>query len=155
MVTTEHDVIDYLDSAKEVLNKLLLDGLITRDNIDWGVMIEVPSAALISDKIARHVKFFSIGTNDLTQYTTASDRINHSVVAYYDFMNEGVLKLIEIVLKNAKIYNLPVSICGESAAIYEIADKYIEMGVDTLSMAQGSITPLRKQLFEKYSKKDC
>ncbi len=153
MVTTEYDVIDYLDSAKEVLNKLLMDGLVTKDNIDWGIMIEVPSAALISDKLAKHVKFFSIGTNDLTQYTTASDRINHSVVGYYDFMNEGVLKLIELVLKNAKIYDLPVSICGESAAIYEIADKYIEMGVDTLSMAQGSITPLRKKLFEKYNKK--
>ncbi len=153
MVTTEHDVIDYLDSAKEVLNKLLMDGLVTKDNIDWGVMIEVPSAALISDKLARHVKFFSIGTNDLTQYTTATDRVNHSVAAYYDFMNEGVMKLIEIVIASAKTYNIPVSICGESASIFEIADKYIEMGVDTLSMAQGSLPPLRKQLWEKYNKK--
>ncbi len=153
MVTTEHDVIDYLDTAKEVLNKLLMEGLVNKDNIDWGIMIEVPSAALISDKLAKHVKFFSIGTNDLTQYTTASDRINHSVVGYYDFMNEGVLKLVEMVINNAKRYNIPVSICGESAAIFEIADKYVSMGITSLSMAQGSITPLRQKLWEKYHKK--
>ncbi len=152
MITTEHDLIDYLSTAKEVLNRLLIEGLVTLDNVEWGVMIEVPSAALISDTLAKHVKFFSIGTNDLTQYTTASDRLNRSVEAYYNFMDEGVLKLIDIVIKNAKKHDIPVSICGESAAIFELAVKYIDMGVDTISMAQSAIIPLKQELNKHYTK---
>ena len=152
MVSVEKDVKDYLRLAEEVKKELLETGEITADNITWGVMIETPSAALISDTLAKYVKFFSIGTNDLTQYTLAADRLNTDTARYYDPLHPSVLKLIEITVKNADAAGVKVSVCGESAADATCAKAYADIGIRCLSMAQNAMIPIKQQLLEKYSK---
>ena len=130
---------------------MMAAGEIREDKITWGVMIETPAAALISDRLAQHVKFFSIGTNDLTQYTLAADRMNMETSAYYDPMHPSVLKLIEITVENAKKAGVKVSVCGESAADAANALIYADLGIRCLSMAQNAMIPVKQQLLEKYS----
>ena len=150
MVAIEKDVTDYLAMAEEVKQELLAEGAITQDNITWGVMIETPAATLISDVLAKHVKFFSIGTNDLTQYTLAADRLNTETALYYDPLHPSVLKLIEITVQNARKAGIKVSVCGESAADATCAKAYADIGVRCLSMAQNAMIPIKQQLLEKY-----
>ena len=150
MVALEKDLTDYLEMAENLKNQLLESGEITADRITWGVMIETPSAALVSDRLAQHVDFFSIGTNDLTQYTLAADRINVETAAYYDPMHPSVMKLVEITVNNAKAAGIKVSVCGESAADAVCAKAYAQLGVRCLSMAQNAMIPVKQQLLEEY-----
>lgn len=150
MISTVKDVVDYLEMAEELKKQLLADKIIKKDNIKWGIMIETPAAAIISDELAKYVEFFSIGTNDLTQYTMAADRINTDTAMYYDPLHPAVLKLIEITVKNAKEAGVKVSICGESAADSECAKAYIDLGVRYLSMAQNAMIPIKQRLLEDY-----
>ena len=150
MITLEKDLTDYLEMAREIKAELMKTGEIKEDKITWGVMIETPSAALISDSLARHVDFFSIGTNDLTQYTLAADRINVETAGYYDPLHPSVLKLIEITVNNAKAAGVKVSVCGESAADAVCAKAYAGLGVRCLSMAQNAMIPVKQQLLEEY-----
>lgn len=149
MISNEKDVTDYMAMAENVKKQLLADHVIEKDNITWGIMIETPAAALISDKLAKLVKFLSIGTNDLTQYTLAADRVNTDAAAYYDPLHPAVLKLMEITLKNAAQAGIKVSVCGESAADADCALAYIDIGVRCLSMAQNAMIPLKQHIFEK------
>ena len=150
MVSVEKDVTDYMEMARKVKNELLEVGEITADRITWGVMIETPSAALISDRLAQYVSFFSIGTNDLTQYTLAADRINVATAPYYDSLHPSVLKLVEITVENARKAGIKVSVCGESAADATCAKVYAELGVRYLSMAQNAMIPIKQSLMEVY-----
>ena len=150
MVSVEKDVTDYMEMAREVKQQLLEAGTIKEDKITWGVMIETPSAALISDRLAQLVDFFSIGTNDLTQYTLAADRINVETAAYYDPLHPSVMKLIEITADNARKAGIKVSVCGESAADAVCAKAYAQLGVRCLSMAQNAMIPVKQQLLEEY-----
>ena len=150
MITLEKDLTDYMEMAREVKADLLEKGEIAEDKITWGIMIETPSAALISDRLAQHVDFFSIGTNDLTQYTLAADRINVDAAPYYDPLHPSVLKLIEITVNNAKAAGVKVSVCGESAADAVCAKAYARLGVRCLSMAQNAMIPVKQQLLEDY-----
>ena len=100
-----------------------------------GIMIETPSAALLSDRFAEKVDFFSIGTNDLTQYTLAVDRTAHGLDRFYDPMHESVMRLIEMTVKNAHAKGIPVGICGELGGNEKAIPKLMEMGVDELSMS--------------------
>ena len=150
MVALESDVTDYLEMADELKKELLAEGEITKDNITWGVMIETPAAALISDRLAQHVDFFSIGTNDLTQYTLAADRINVDTAKYYDPLHPSVLKLIEITVNNAKAAGVKVSVCGESAADAACAIAYAQLGVRCLSMAQNAMIGVKQRMLEEY-----
>ena len=150
MVSVEKDVTDYMEMARKVKNELLEAGEITADRITWGVMIETPSAALISDRLAQYVSFFSIGTNDLTQYTLAADRINVATAPYYDSLHPSVLKLVEITVENARKAGIKVSVCGESAADATCAKVYAELGVRYLSMAQNAMIPIKQSLMEVY-----
>ena len=126
-------------------------GEISEDKITWGVMIETPSAALISDRLAQYVSFFSIGTNDLTQYTLAADRINVATASYYDPLHPAVQKLVEITVGNARKAGIKVSVCGESAADATCAKVYAELGVRCLSMAQNAMIPVKQRLMEVYN----
>lgn len=108
-------------------------------HVELGIMIETPAAALISDELAEHVEFFSIGTNDLTQYTLAADRQNAKVAGMYDAGHPAVIKLIEMTVKNAHEKGVRVGVCGEAAADVCLAGKLIELGVDELSVAPGAI----------------
>jgi phosphotransferase system enzyme I (PtsI) len=108
-----------------------------------GIMIETPAAALISDELAREVDFFSIGTNDLTQYTLAIDRQNTRLDAFYDPHHPAVLRMISMVVENAHRAGIRVGICGELGADPSLTQEFLAMGVDELSVAPGSILPIR------------
>ena len=107
-------------------------------------MIEVPSAAIMSDELAKRVDFFSIGTNDLIQYTLAVDRGNEAVSKYYDAFNPAVLRLIKTVIDNAHRNNIKVSVCGEMAGTPHLAILLIGMGVHELSVSPASILSVKK-----------
>ena len=113
-----------------------------------GIMIETPSAALISDLLAREVQFFSIGTNDLTGYTMAVDRGNAKVAHLYDAFKPGVLRAIEMTVKNAKAAGIMVGMCGEAAANSELIPKLVEWGLDEFSVTPSSILQTRKTICE-------
>lgn len=111
-----------------------------------GIMIETPAAAILSDQLAKHVDFFSVGTNDLNQYTTACDRQNQDLGDFYDPHHEAVLELLRLIAKNAHANGIPAGICGELAADPELTDLFIEMGYDELSVSPGAVLALRERV---------
>ena len=111
-------------------------------------MIETPAAVMISDELAECADFFSIGTNDLTQYALAIDRLNPAVAEYFTTCNKSIIRLIEMTVKNAHKAGIPVCICGELASNMHYTKEFIEMGVDELSVSPQFILPLRKFIRE-------
>ena len=111
-------------------------------------MIEIPSAALIADKLAKKVDFFSIGTNDLTQYTLAIDRQNSKLDKFFDSHHPAVLRMIQMTVENAHKAGIWCGICGELGADQALTKDFLAMGVDELSVSPGSILPLRKIILE-------
>ncbi|MEG1441129.1 MAG: phosphoenolpyruvate--protein phosphotransferase [Oscillospiraceae bacterium] len=118
------------------------------DDVEIGIMIETPAAAIISDELAKEVDFFSIGTNDLTQYTLACDRQNPNLSEVYDSHHSAILKLIKIVTENAHKNGIWSGICGDLATDFELTETFIKMGVDELSVPSTFILPLRKIIRE-------
>ncbi|UUZ79823.1 phosphoenolpyruvate--protein phosphotransferase [Paenibacillus sp. P26] len=125
-----------------------------KKRIPVGIMIEIPSAALVSDKLAPLVDFFSIGTNDLIQYTLAADRMNEKVSYLYDAEHLGVLRLIEMVSRSAKAHGKPIGMCGEMAGDPKMAKLLIGLGIDEWSMSASQI-PYVKQEILKLSEAEC
>ena len=115
---------------------------------EQGIMIETPAAALISDELAAEVDFFSIGTNDLTQYTLAIDRQNTKLDEFYDAHHPAILKLIRMVVENAHQAGIWTGICGELGADQSLTREFLAMGVDELSVSPGSILPIRRIVLE-------
>lgn len=115
---------------------------------EQGIMIETPAAVMISDELAREVDFFSIGTNDLTQYTLAVDRQNEKLDAFYNPHHKAILKMIQMTIDNAHQYGKWVGICGELASDLELTGEFVRMGVDELSVAPSMVLMLRKQIRE-------
>lgn len=111
---------------------------------EQGIMIETPAAVMISDKLAKEVDFFSIGTNDLTQYTLAIDRQNNQLDEFYDSHHQAVLRMIEMTVQNAHKENIWCGICGELGADASLSKLFLAMGVDELSMSPGSLLFIRK-----------
>ncbi len=140
-----------LQQAKDELSK---KGIAYDQNIQTGIMIEIPSAALMSDALAAEADFFSIGTNDLTQYTLAADRSNQSVSDVYDPFDPGVLRLIRMTAEAAKRHNIPVGMCGNMAGDPVAVPLLVGMGMDELSMAAGEI-PKTKYTLSRCSRKEC
>ncbi|MBR0599796.1 phosphoenolpyruvate--protein phosphotransferase [Sinanaerobacter chloroacetimidivorans] len=142
--------LEELLEAKEVLHgaKLSLDedNIPYANHIEVGMMIEVPSAAIISDILAKHVDFFSIGTNDLVQYTCAVDRMNEKIHHLYNPLNPAVLRLIKMVIDNGHQAGIWVGMCGEMAGDESMIPLLIGMGLDEFSMSATSILPARKQI---------
>lgn len=116
--------------------------------VEQGIMIETPAAVMISDLLAEEVDFFSIGTNDLTQYTLAIDRQNTKLDEFYDPHHPAVLRMIRMVVENAHKKGIWVGICGELGADLELTQEFLKMGVDELSVSPGRILPLRKIIRE-------
>lgn len=116
--------------------------------VELGIMIETPAAAVISDLLAPHVDFFSIGTNDLSQYTLAIDRQNQSLDSFFDPHHEAILRLIQLTIENAHKYGAWCGICGELGADMELTAKFIQMGIDELSVSPGYTLELRKRIRE-------
>ena len=111
-------------------------------------MIETPAAAMISDELAREVDFFSIGTNDLTQYTLAIYRQNEKLERFYDPHHPALLRLIEMVIKNGHAGGCWVGICGELGADPELTEWFVKTGIDELSVSPALVLPLRKRISE-------
>lgn len=107
-------------------------------------MVETPAAAMISDLLAKKVDFFSIGTNDLTQYTLAMDRQNEKLESFYESGHEAVLRLIRMVIENAHKAGIWVGICGELGADTRFTEEFVKMGIDELSVSPSRILPLRR-----------
>jgi phosphotransferase system enzyme I (PtsI) len=147
LVTTVDEVRKAKDIISECVDELKNEGL-RYNEVPVGVMIETPSAALISDLLAKEVDFFSIGTNDLTGYTMAVDRGNSAVSHLYEVTQPSVLRAIEMTIKNAKSAGIMVGMCGEAAGDERLIPKLIEWGLDEFSVTPSSILQTRKNICE-------
>jgi phosphotransferase system enzyme I (PtsI) len=130
----------------EVMARLKKEGIPCAEQIETGIMIETPAAALVSDALAEEVDFFSLGTNDLTQYTLAIDRQQTKLDAFFDPHHPAVLRLIELTAKNAHKAGIWVGICGELGADLSLTEAFLRMGIDELSVSATSVLPLRDKV---------
>ena len=148
MITSVWEVRQINDIVKEVRNELKNEGISYNENTPLGIMIETPAAALISDELAKEVDFFSIGTNDLTQYTLAADRQNQNIEKFFDPHHKAVLKLIEMTAENAHKNGIWVGICGELGADTALTEAFLNIGIDEISVSPPRVLPLRKKIRE-------
>lgn len=148
MIASEWEIKKILEIIDEVKAELDADGIAYSKNIELGCMIETPAAAIISDILAKYLDFFSIGTNDLTQYTLAADRQNPAIGDFCDTHHIAVLRLIKLVCDNAHKHNMWVGICGELGADMTLTETFLALGVDELSVTPGAILPIRKKVLE-------
>lgn len=143
MITSVEEVKKIQEIVQEV-KKELRDCEIPYKDVEEGIMIETPAAVMISDELAELVDFFSIGTNDLTQYTLAIDRQNEKLDAFYNPHHKAILKMIQMVVDSAHKAGKWAGICGELGADTELTETFVRMGVDELSVAPSMILKLRK-----------
>ena len=147
MITSVQEVRKIKGIVEEVEAELTSQG-VEFGNPEQGIMIETPAAAIISDDLAKEVDFFSIGTNDLSQYTMAIDRQNPQLDLFFDPHHPAVLRMISLVVENAHKAGIWAGICGELGADQSLTKEFLAMGVDELSVSPGSILPLRKIILE-------
>ena len=147
MITSVSEVRKIKEIVEEVKAELTSQG-VEFGNPEQGIMIETPAAAIISDDLAKEVDFFSIGTNDLSQYTMAIDRQNPRLDLFFDPHHPAVLRMISMVVENAHKAGIWAGICGELGADQSLTKEFLAMGVDELSVSPGSILPLRKIILE-------
>ena len=147
MITSVQEVRKIKGLVEEVKAELTSQG-VEFGNPEQGIMIETPAAAIISDDLAKEVDFFSIGTNDLSQYTMAIDRQNPQLDLFFDPHHPAVLRMISLVVENAHKAGIWAGICGELGADQSLTKEFLAMGVDELSVSPGSILPLRKIILE-------
>lgn len=143
--------VDELRKIKTIVAEIrqeLTEQRVTFGEPKQGIMIETPAAVMMSEELAKEVDFFSIGTNDLTQYTLAIDRQNPKLDAFYDPHHPAVLRMIQMVVENAHKSGIWAGICGELGADTTLTRRFLAMGVDELSMSPGSILPVRKIILE-------
>ena len=145
MITSVWEVRRVKELLQEVKEELHKAGVIVGD-VEFGIMIETPAAVMIADELAKEVDFFSIGTNDLTQYTLAIDRQNQRLERYYDAHHPAVLKMIEMVIESAHHAGIWAGICGELGADISLTERFVEMGIDELSVAPSMILPIRERI---------
>ena len=143
MITSVKEIQRIKDIVSQVKAELEEQGVEYREP-EQGIMIETPAAVMISDQLAKEVDFFSIGTNDLTQYTLAIDRQNTALDEFYDPHHPAVLRMISMVVNNAHKAGIWAGICGELGADRELTKEFLVMGVDELSVSPGNILPIRK-----------
>ncbi|EQK45184.1 phosphoenolpyruvate--protein phosphotransferase [Paraclostridium bifermentans] len=144
MISSLEELLKSKEIIKEVLSEMDTEGIEYAKDVEVGMMIEIPSAAVISDILAKHVDFFSIGTNDLIQYTCAVDRMNQKISYLYNQFNPAVLRLIKMVIDNAHKEGKWVGMCGEAAGDQRMIPILLGMGLDEFSMSPISILPARK-----------
>ena len=143
MITSVWEVKQIKKIVEEVKEELRAQN-IEFGEVAQGIMIETPAAVMISRELAKEVDFFSIGTNDLTQYTLAIDRQNPKLDDFYDAHHPAVLEMIRMVAQNAHAEGIWASICGELGADLELTEQFLQMGIDELSVSPGRILPIRK-----------
>lgn len=147
MITSVSEVRRIKEIVAEVCAELDAQG-VAYGEVEQGIMIETPAAVMISDLLAEEVDFFSIGTNDLTQYTLAIDRQNTKLDEFFDPHHPAVLRMIQMVVENAHKKGIWAGICGELGADPELTQTFLKMGVDELSVSPGRILTLRKIIRE-------
>ena len=143
MITSVSELEQIKQIVNEVKGELTAEGIAFSDNVELGIMIETPAAAVISDRLAPLVDFFSVGTNDLTQYTLACDRQNAAVEQFVDTHHEAILRLIEMSAKNAHAHGAWIGICGELAADTTLTETFLRMGIDELSVSPTFVLKVR------------
>ena len=146
MVTSVWEVRETKKLIESVKKELHDEGIPYSDHVEIGVMIETPAAAIISDRLAKEVDFFSCGTNDLTQYTLACDRQNNDLGRFYDPHHLSVVRLLKLVVENAHKNGIWVGICGELGADLEMTETFLAIGVDELSVSPRAVLPLRNKI---------
>lgn len=147
MIANMWEIDRIKEIEKEVRDELKQQGIDT-GNVQTGIMIETPAAVMLSDELAEKVDFFSIGTNDLTQYTLAVDRQNPKLDSFFDPHHPAVLKMIKMVVDNAHKAGIWAGICGELGADTSLTREFLKMGVDELSVSPGRILPIRKIILD-------
>ena len=148
MIISVAEVHEIKAIIAEVKEELKNEGIPFKDDVDLGVMIETPASVMISRELAKEVDFFSVGTNDLTQYTLAIDRQNAKLDKFYDPHHPAVLAMIKMAADNAHAEGAWIGICGELGADLELTEEFLKMGLDELSVSPAMVLPLRKRIRE-------
>ncbi|OUP02708.1 phosphoenolpyruvate--protein phosphotransferase [Drancourtella sp. An210] len=148
MITSVWEVKKIKEIVEEVKKELREEGITFREDVEMGIMIETPAAVMVSRDLAKEVDFFSIGTNDLTQYTLAIDRQNLKLDPFYDPHHPAVLEMIRIAAESAHAEGKWIGICGELGADLELTETFLKMGIDELSVSPSMILPIRKKIRE-------
>lgn len=148
MITSLEEVRQIKAIVTQVKQELSQQGIAYSPHVELGIMIETPAAAIISDLLAKEVDFFSIGTNDLTQYTLAIDRQNPKLDRFYSTHHKAILRLIKMVADNAHANGIWMGICGELAADLSLTETFLSIGVDELSVSPPYVLGLRKHISE-------
>lgn len=144
MIISVEEVKTIKSIVEQVKFELTNEKAAFNPNVELGIMIETPASAVMSDQLAHEVDFFSIGTNDLTQYTLAADRMNHKIANLFDSRNPAVLRLIQMTAENGKKAGIWTGICGESAADTSLTEFYVKIGIRELSVTPSAILELKK-----------
>ncbi len=148
MIISVDEVKKIKGIISEVKNELKSEGIPFRDDVELGIMIETPASVMVSRELAKEVDFFSVGTNDLTQYTLAIDRQNSKLDQFYDPHHPAVLAMIKMAADNAHAEGKWIGICGELGADLELTEEFLKMGLDELSVSPAMVLPLRKRIRE-------
>ncbi len=146
MITSVDEVRRIREIAVQAQNELSAEGLPFSKAVELGVMIETPAAAVLSDRLAKEADFFSVGTNDLTQYALAVDRQNPRLEPFCDARHEAVLRLIQMAAERARRAGIWIGVCGGLAADLQLTETFLAMGIDELSVPPSSILELRKKI---------
>lgn len=148
MIISVEEVLEIKAVAAEVKAQLKDSGIVFNENLELGIMIETPAAVMMSDVLAKEVDFFSIGTNDLTQYTLALDRQNPKLDRFFNPQHPAVLRMIKLAADNAHKNGIWVGICGELAGDLSLTGTFLKMGIDELSVSPGLVLGLRSKVRE-------
>lgn len=146
MIASEWELSECLRLCEEVKSELSNEGKEYSDSVEVGIMIETPAAAIISDTLAPMVDFFSVGTNDLTQYTLACDRQNPKLEKFCNTHHEAVMRLVELACDNAHAHGKWIGICGELAADTSLTERFLRMGIDELSVSPPFVLRVRDKV---------
>ena len=148
MIISVKEVRKIKEIIEEVKAELREEGLPFKEDVELGIMIETPASVMMSHELAKEVDFFSVGTNDLTQYTLAIDRQNLALDEFYDPHHPAVLAMIKMAADNAHAEGKWIGICGELGADLELTEEFLKMGLDELSVSPAMVLPLRKKIRE-------
>jgi phosphotransferase system enzyme I (PtsI) len=148
MIISVEEVKEIKQIIEEVKEELRKEGIPFKENVETGIMIETPASVMISDELAKEVDFFSVGTNDLTQYTLAIDRQNQKLEPFYNAHHKAVLKMIKMAADNAHAEGKWIGICGELGADLSLTEEFLRMGIDELSVSPSLVLEVRKRVRE-------
>lgn len=146
MITSVWEVQEIKRICSNIRQELANEGVPMADYVELGIMIETPAAVMMSDQLAKEVDFFSVGTNDLTQYTLAVDRQGQNLDKFFDAHHPAVLRMIKMAADNAHAAGIWIGICGELGADAELTETFLSMGIDELSVSPSAVLPLRNTI---------